>query len=167
MQTENRLFDVDTTNAVVVKDKQYKIPAYKVMLVKEGNAVIAKQKIGSPLDVVDMMQDYLEGVDRENFVIAMLDTKNNVIGVNTVSIGSLNSSIVHPREVFKAALLAGAASIILCHNHPSGDPEPSKEDIQVTNRLVKAGEIIGIEVLDHIILGDRTYKSLKEMCVIA
>ena len=84
------------------------------------------------------------------------------LGINTVSIGSLSTSIVHPREVFKAAILMGAANIILAHNHPSGDPSPSKEDIEITQRLAKAGEILGIEVLDHLILTPSGHISFKD-----
>ena len=91
-----------------------------------------------------------------------LDTKNNITGIFTVSTGSLNASIVHPREVFKRAVLQNAASIIICHNHPSGDPTPSQEDINTTKRIYDAGKILGIELLDHIIIGDNDYISLKE-----
>lgn len=103
----------------------------------------------------------MQGLDRENFVVLLLDTKNKVIGINTVSIGTLNSSLVHPREVFKPAILASAAALILAHNHPSGDPKPSREDIEVTKRLIEAGGLLGIQVLDHIIVGDYCV-SLKE-----
>jgi DNA repair protein RadC len=105
---------------------------------------------------------YLEGADRENTVVAFLDRKGNLLGLNTVSVGGLHSSIVHPREVFKPAIIMGAASVILCHNHPSGDTTPSKEDIDITRRLINAGEIIGIQILDHVIVGDDNYYSLKE-----
>ena len=91
----------------------------------------------------------------------MLDTRNQLIRVAEISVGSLDSSIVHPREVFKEAISASAASVIFVHNHPSGDTEASEDDIQLTKRLAEAGEIIGIEVLDHIITGDRSYISLK------
>ena len=128
-------------------------------------AGMAKPKITSPLDVVDLVME-MQFLDKEHFRVISLSTKNHVIGIDEISIGSLNSSIVHPREVFKKALEKSAASVILAHNHPSGDPEPSREDIQVTNRLVKAGEILGIEVLDHIIIGAKRYKSLKELSII-
>jgi DNA repair protein RadC len=141
----------------------YKIPEYKVMLVKDSNVPSDKKRIGSPVDVVNMFESYLSGADREHFCIAMLDRKGNLIGLNTVSIGGLHSSVVHPREVFKPAIILGAASIILAHNHPSGDPTPSPEDITVTKKLVKAGRILSIEILDHVIIGDGTmYYSLKE-----
>jgi len=91
-----------------------------------------------------------------------LNTKNRILGIEVVSIGILNSSICHPREVFKGAILASAKSIILAHNHPSGDPEPSDDDITLTKRTENAGRIIGIELLDHIIIGDGSYISLRE-----
>ncbi|HDR6242880.1 TPA: DNA repair protein RadC [Bacillus cereus] len=97
-----------------------------------------------------------------NFICLYLNTKNQVIHRQTIFIGSLNTSIVHPREVFKEAFRRAAASIICLHNHPSGDPTPSREDIAVTKRLVECGQIIGIEVLDHIIIGDHKFVSLKE-----
>lgn len=97
-----------------------------------------------------------------NYICLYLNTKNQVIHRQTIFIGSLNSSIVHPREVFKEAFRRAAASIICLHNHPSGDPAPSREDIEVTKRLVECGRIIGIEVLDHIIIGDHKFVSLKE-----
>lgn len=97
-----------------------------------------------------------------NFTCLYLNTKNQVIHRQTIFIGSLNTSIVHPREVFKEAFRRAAASIICLHNHPSGDPTPSREDIEVTKRLVECGQIIGIEVLDHIIIGDHKFVSLKE-----
>jgi DNA repair protein RadC len=92
-----------------------------------------------------------------------LNTKNQVIGRQTLSIGSLNASIVHPREVFKAAIRRSSASIVCAHNHPSGDPTPSPEDIQLTKRLGEAGQLIGIELLDHLVIGDSRFISLKEM----
>lgn len=132
----------------------YKIPEYKVMLVRDSNISSNKKRIGSPADVVTMFESYLSGVDREHFCIAMLDRKDNLLGLNTVSVGGLSSSIVHPRETFKPAIVIGAASIILCHNHPSGDTSPSRDDIEITRRLVEGGKILGIEVLDHVIIGD-------------
>src|SRR5665647_1187816 len=114
------------------------------------------------LDVADLMTEELRYLQKEHFVCLFLNTKNHVIGQETLSMGSLNASIVHPREVFRAAIKRSSASIICVHNHPSGDPTPSPEDIQMTARLVEAGQIIGIEVLDHIILGDQNFVSLKE-----
>ena len=142
----------------------YKVPEYKVMLVRENTETKTKTKfINSPDDVNKIIQSYLNGVDREHFVIMLLNRKNGIIGINTVSVGDLSSSIVHPREVFKPAIVAGAASIIICHNHPSGDPTPSRQDLLVTKRIKEAGDILGIDVLDHIIIGDGRYASLKAM----
>ena len=93
-------------------------------------------------------------MDREHFVVLLLNQKNRVIGVHTVSVGSLTASVVHPRETFKAAILANAAAIICGHNHPSGDCQPSKEDRAITARLVEGGKLLGIAVLDHVIIGD-------------
>ncbi len=102
-------------------------------------------------------------LEKEEFRTIFLDTRNRVIESATISIGTLNSSIVHPREVFRAAIRAGSAGVILAHNHPSGDPAPpSPEDIAITKRLVRAGALIGIEVLDHVIIGDNLYISFKE-----
>ena len=98
----------------------------------------------------------------EHFAVMLLNTKNHIIGFRAISRGSLSSSIVHPREVFREAVIGRAASIILFHNHPSGDPSPSREDIAVTERLVKAGNIMGIPVLDHIIIGASVFMSFKE-----
>ena len=142
----------------------YVVPAYKIMLVRDSSNSVKttgkKTGVKSPDDMAEILRAYLDGADREHFCIAMLDRKGNLLGLNTVSIGTLNSSAVHPREVFKPAIVIGAASIILCHNHPSGDPTPSKEDVDVTSRLKQAGEILGIEVLDHVVIGD-TFCSLK------
>lgn len=120
------------------------------------------RKIGSPEDAAMLFKAYLGEQDREHFVMAMLDTKHTVRALHTVSIGSLDASIAHPREVYKPAVLANSASIIVCHNHPSGDPDPSQEDLSVTERLVAAGKVLGIAMLDHVILGERRYVSLRE-----
>ena len=119
--------------------------------------------VRSPEDAANILFKYLEGADREHMVVMCLNTKNQVNRIESISIGSLNSSIVHPREIYKSAILSNAASIILGHNHPSGDPNPSREDIEVTKRLVEAGNILGIEVLDHVIVGDTDrFYSLKQ-----
>ncbi len=99
---------------------------------------------------------------KEHFAVLLLNTKNHILGMPEVSVGSLSASVVHPREVFRAAIDYAAASMILLHNHPSGDPTPSREDIAVTERMVKAGKIMDIPVLDHIVLGNGRFASLKE-----
>ncbi|WP_406566415.1 RadC family protein [Jeotgalibacillus aurantiacus] len=118
--------------------------------------------IRSPEDGASMLMNEMRFLTQEHFVALYLNTKNQVIHQQTIFIGSLNASIVHPREVFKEAFKRSAASIICAHNHPSGDPSPSKEDIDVTRRLVECGKMIGIEVLDHLIIGEKKYVSLKE-----
>lgn len=118
--------------------------------------------IRSPQDVASLMMEDLRYHTQEHFVCLYLNTKNQVIGKETVFIGSLNSSIVHPREVYKEAIRRSSASLICLHNHPSGDPTPSREDIEVTRRLLDAGKIIGIDLLDHLIIGDGRFYSLKE-----
>ncbi|MFB5662879.1 DNA repair protein RadC [Alteribacillus sp. HJP-4] len=118
--------------------------------------------IRSPEDVSRYVMEDMRFLKQEHFVILCLNTKNQVIHKQTLFIGSLNSSIVHPRELFKEALRRSAASLICLHNHPSGDPTPSREDIEVTKRLMECGRILGIDVLDHIIIGDRRFVSLKE-----
>ncbi len=118
--------------------------------------------ITNPTEVVDLVMDKMKMLDRERFEVIILDIKNRVLASEVVSIGSLNNSIVNPREVYKKAIKLSAASIIILHNHPSGDPTPSSEDISVTRRLVEAGEIIGINILDHIIIGHDRYVSFRE-----
>ncbi len=138
------------------------LPRYKVALVREGSCKVLSRSISSPEDAFAILHNDIGLSDREIFVTLMLDTRNNVIGIHQVSVGSLNSSPVHPRETFKAAILSNAASIILAHCHPSGGLEPSKEDLAVTARLKQAGELLGVPVLDHLILSDITFLSLKE-----
>jgi DNA repair protein RadC len=104
----------------------------------------------------------LRYLDREVMRLLILDTKHQVIATPIVSVGTLNASMVHPREIFKDCIRRSAAAVIVVHNHPSGDPSPSSDDIQVTKRLRRAGEILGIDVLDHIIIGDNRFVSLKE-----
>ena len=137
----------------------------KVVKEKEVNYDWADKKINSPEKVAEVAINVLGLHEQaeESFYIFTLDTKNKINGIFEVSKGSLNSSIVHPREVFKRALLQNANSIILLHNHPSSDPTPSKEDIDITNRLIEAGDLLGIRVLDHLIIGDENnYISFKE-----
>ncbi|MDQ0495570.1 MULTISPECIES: RadC family protein [Paenibacillus] len=122
--------------------------------------------ISCPRDVADLLFEQLRYLQKEHFVCLFLNTKNHVIAQETLSMGSLNSAIVHPREVFRAAIKCSSASIICAHNHPSGDPKPSPEDVQLTRRLMDAGNIVGIDVLDHIVIGDGTFVSLKEQGLI-
>ncbi|MDX9917993.1 MAG: DNA repair protein RadC [Gudongella sp.] len=121
-----------------------------------------KVKVTSPNVVADLMMDEMMHLQKEHFDIVILDTKNQIISVENISKGTLNASIVHPRDVFKAAIRNNGNSVILVHNHPSGDTTPSSEDINITKRLVDGGSIMGIKVLDHIIIGSNTYLSMKE-----
>ncbi|KRG13320.1 hypothetical protein ACA30_15585 [Virgibacillus soli] len=118
--------------------------------------------IRSPEDGANYVMNDMRFLTQEHFVALYLNTKNQVIHRQTIFIGSLNASIVHPREVFREAFRRAAASIICFHNHPSGDPTPSREDIEVTRRLTECGKMLGIEVLDHLIIGDKKYVSMKE-----
>ncbi len=120
-----------------------------------------KVQIKSPDDVKDIVMEEMRYFDREHFRVIYLDRKGGMLEMQDISVGGLHSSIVHPREVFKVAVKKSAASLILVHNHPSGDPTPSQEDVEITRRLIEAGNIMGITVLDHIIIGDNTYCSLK------
>ncbi|MFZ5652430.1 MAG: RadC family protein [Bacillota bacterium] len=125
-----------------------------------------RPSIKGPEDAAFMVMEEMRHLDREHFCALLLNTKHQVVARETVSVGTLNTSVVHPRELFKAAIKRSAAAIILVHNHPSGDPTPSREDREITRRLSEAGTIIGIEVLDHIIIGDNKFVSLKAMGVL-
>ena len=120
--------------------------------------------ISGPDDVARVCGPQMRGLDREHFWALALNTKNQLLRTIEVSIGSLNASIVHPRELFKDAVKVSAASIVVVHNHPSGDPTPSGADIQLTRRLVKAGDVLGIEVLDHVVIGGSgEHASLRDL----
>ena len=117
--------------------------------------------IKTPENAVGLVKGKLDGKKKEYFLALMLDTRSRLIKISEISVGSLDTSIVHPREVFKEAMLASAASVVFAHNHPSGAVEASEDDVKLTARLVEAGEIVGIDVLDHIIIGDKYYLSMK------
>ena len=129
-------------------------PVYKVMLIHDSNVPVPTKIIRAPDDAAKIASDYLRGADREHFVGMYLNSANRLISINTISVGTLNSSLVHPREVFKLAYMVNAASVIAVHNHPSGNIEPSTEDISITKQLVEAGKILGIPIHDHIIVTD-------------
>lgn len=119
-------------------------------------------KIETPFDAYVLLKNFLEDSDREKLLVVCLDTKNQPINICTVSVGTLNSSLVHPREVFKTAILSNSNQIMLAHNHPSGISAPSNEDKAMTSRIKDAGVILGIELIDHIIIGSNEYFSFKE-----
>lgn len=125
-----------------------------------------KIKITSPDVLANLMMDEMRFLFKEHFKIALLDTKNQILGIENISVGTLNASIVHPRDVFKVAIKRNCNSIILIHNHPSGDVEPSNEDVNITRRLIDAGNLLGITILDHIIIGDNKFLSFKQKNII-
>ena len=139
-----------------------RINIVSIKMIKKASFLYQTRTISSPKDAYEMIKEQLEGLDREQFIIACLNTKNEPTNISVVSVGSLNKAIVHPREVFKTAILSNAASIMAFHNHPSGDTTPSDQDIQLTHRLVEVGELLGIKLLDHLIIGDSSFTSLKE-----
>ncbi|MHB8928151.1 MAG: RadC family protein [Bacillota bacterium] len=122
----------------------------------------SRAAIRSPKDAEAIVAERLRYLEQEHFLVVLLNTKHHVLGVETVSVGGLSSSVVHPRDIFKSPVRRNAAAVILAHNHPSGDPTPSREDIDVTRRLAEAGKLLGIEVLDHIVVGDNRYVSFRE-----
>lgn len=151
---------------MVSKEKNNKhlkrINVVSIKMIRESSVLYNIRRISEPKDIVDLGKKFLDELDREELIVACLNAKNEVNSINVVSIGSLNNSIVHPREVFKTAILSNAASIVMIHNHPSGDVTPSKEDKEITLRIKESGIILGIKLLDHIIIGNDTYYSFKE-----
>ncbi len=140
-----------------------RIQVVSLRMVRERTSLLYPQRrIINPKDAADLFRQFIGDCDREVFCIMTLDTKNQPTALHEVSCGTLNASLVHPRETYKLAILANAASIIGCHNHPSGDPTPSSEDVEITERIRDAGLLMGIELLDHIVLGEGSFVSLKE-----
>jgi DNA repair protein RadC len=144
------------------KQPAKRVNIVSLKLVRESSVLYKERRIKSPEDAYKLLKPFLVEADREKFVVVCLDTKNQPTAINICHVGSLNASIVHPREVMKVAILSNSASVIVAHNHPSGHCEPSREDIEVTKRLVEAGKIVGIDVLDHLIVSPERYLSLKE-----
>jgi len=139
------------------------VPRYKVTLVRESQIELSSYaRFSNSSGVFEKFRAEFAAADREHFCIVTLDSKNRLIGFHTISIGTLSSSLVSGREVFKAALLDNSAAIILLHNHVSGDPAPSREDRECTQRLVRAGKILGVRVLDHIVCGETEYFSFAD-----
>lgn len=140
--------DIQIVSVKMVKEK--------TLQCKYGN------QLSGPDVAADILTNFIGDSDREILALLSLDVKNKINAISVISVGTLNSSLVHPREVFKIAILSNAASIIIGHNHPSGDSTPSQEDINLTKRIKESGKILGIELLDHIIVGDNNYTSLHE-----
>ncbi len=143
--------------------RDYIVPRYRLALVREGEHPAMFPAACTCTEKAQLIcEEYFQGIDREHSVMIALDTKNNIIGFHVISIGTLNETFTHPREIFKAAFLMNAARIILAHNHPSGDPTPSDGDIAITKRLCTAGRLLDVPVLDHIIVGEYRSVSLAE-----
>ncbi len=168
-------FDKLSTLSFHELEKEFKnqVPAMKILAMFEIfrranrlNNKGFKVKIKNAEDVYNYFKDELEVKNKEHFYALFLDTKNRIIGEELISVGTLNSSLIHPREVFNPAIKASANSVILVHNHPSGDCEPSNDDKEVTKNLINAGSILGINVIDHVIIGRDNFMSLNEKRVI-
>lgn len=134
----------------------------RLQVVKEEVEYYGSKKVQSPKDLEEVVRKFIGDADREVFLAVNLSSANKINSIHVVSIGSLNQSIVHPRECFKAALLCNAQAVVFAHNHPSGEVIPSLEDKQLTAGLKQAGQLIGIKVLDHVIVGDKGYFSFQE-----
>lgn len=135
---------------------------YYVSTLKRRKRKRPAPRVDGPTDIYRLLRPLLADADREMFYVLLLSTKNHVLEIALVSVGSLSASIVHPREVLKPAIKQSAAAIVVAHNHPSGVPDPSAEDVEFTKRLVKCGELVGIRLLDHVIVAGDSYVSLKE-----
>jgi DNA repair protein RadC len=144
--------------------RPYSIPGFRISLTREPGVTLAERpNMEAPAQAAPILRQYIGDIDREVFVLAMLTVRHRVLGLHTVSVGCLTASLVHPREVFKPAILSGSAALVIAHNHPSGDPEPSAEDLALTRRLAAAGSLLGIEVLDHLVIGEAgRFVSLRE-----
>ena len=158
-----------TTGGTKSADSPYQLqlfsnlPLYTTQLVCEARFPFCERiQVSAPADVVPILQEYFRLKDREEMILVLLDTANTILGLSLVSVGGLAASIVEPRQVFKVAILANAAAVILAHNHPSQNPEPSREDIRITRQLVEAGQLMGIPVHDHLVIAGDTYTSLAE-----
>lgn len=139
------------------------VPLYSCQLVRDSSVNAEDRDGSSARSVAAILRVVIGNQDREHFVVVALDARKRVIGIQTVSVGTLSASLVHPREVFKPVLLLNAAAIIVSHNHPSGDPSPSSEDRTATQRLQRAGELMGVPLVDHIIIGeDSKFFSFRE-----
>lgn len=163
MLTQNHIQDL-TTNPTPRK----RVSIIRTSIVKERNILYGARKINTPTLAAGLAKDLFQGADREMLIVASLDAKCNPLSLEIASIGNINSCIVSPREIFKSSIISNAVHIIVYHNHLSGDCTPSKEDIAVTRRLIDVGEIIGIPLLDHIIIGDDgNYLSFREENIVS
>lgn len=155
--------DLDQNASEKERRRTFRIAKYRVALVREGSIPVESRTMREPGDVAKLMAPLVADLDREAFWVLLLDSKHKVIGINMVAVGTLTACLVHSREVFKPAVVGNAASVVLVHNHPSQQPEPSAEDVALTRRLREAGTILGINVLDHVIVTtEGRYRSLSE-----
>jgi len=139
----------------VEKPTHYEIPVYTVALVRESTlSQLQRPQIRTAADAAAIFSAYLANADREHLVVMLLNSQNRIIGINTVSVGHLSSSMAHPREILKPAILANAAAFVLGHNHPSGEVTPSAADVEITKRVFAAGDLLGIRLLDHVIIAE-------------
>ena len=141
------------------------VSIYRVALVRESSVIesTTATPIQKSSEAAEILRPLFAELDREQFVVLMLDAQHRPLGMSVISIGSLTASIVHPREVFKAAILSNSAAVIIAHNHPSGEPTPSEADIKITRDLIRAGQLLKIDVLDHIIMGNPNHSSLRTL----
>lgn len=141
----------------------FSVPAYRCVLVREESRdIMLQDQVSCSSNAISLAIDLLGDSPSEQFIAILLDTKNRVIGYHVVTVGVLDASLVHPRETFRAAIIANASSIIIAHNHPSGELTPSKEDYAVFRRIVEAGKVVGIDCLDSIIVSDKKGMSMQE-----
>ena len=133
-----------------------------IQLVKEKSILCERRQIENPTHIYELLKDFLSYSDREKFIVVCLNAKNEPVNIHTVSIGTITASLVNPADIFKTAILSNSHKVVLAHNHPSGHPDPSENDIILTERIKKAGNILGIEVVDHIIIGGTKYYSFLE-----
>lgn len=162
-----KVYSLDGEYSVNGERKEKTKPAKRVdivsvRLVREASMMYKKRTVGRPADGYEIFKEFLEDLDREAFVVLSLNTKNQPLSINTAHIGNINSSIISPACVMRVAILSNAASIMVAHNHPSGDTSPSEADIQVSKRLEEAAGLMGIRLLDHLIIGDEAFLSMKE-----
>jgi len=158
MKHDSRLAAAASQPSTAIRTSEpYRAPRYRVTLVSDTTGTGSADPVRDSTSAAALFRPCFEGLDREQFVVCGLDGKHRVIGLNVVSVGTLTLSLVHPREVFKALILMNAAAWLCAHNHPSNDVTPSQEDRALTTRLREAGELLGITLLDHLILGEGCY----------
>ena len=153
---------LERTEVGAAPAKKFRVPLMTVSVVREVHVLSEFKEIDSPGKAAEIVRTMVGADEREHFVVVLLDARYRVKGATVVSVGTLTASLVHPREVFRPAVVAGSAAVIIAHNHPSGEARPSPEDKETTSRLVKAGKLMGIPVLDHVIVTESTFFSFKE-----